>query len=140
MKNKLIFNLKPINICEEEHLNKIIESINKNGYDNDYPIFYSSTHQRLITGSHRYKACEILNVEPYMIDISPQVEAWLYANPELTFDDIDFEEINDYYEDQLYNYFSHYENNYKYGECCQCGMYRDIGKDNDCCVECLFYL
>lgn len=134
---QLTFDLEPVNICCEEHLEAIKRSIKKNGYDDSYPIFYSSRRKKLITGSHRYRACKDLNIEPVMIDISNEVEAYLYAN-DMDFDEIDFEYINDYRLDQLYDYFSHYENDYEYGKCQDCGIYTDISEESKLCVECSY--
>jgi len=130
---------EPINMCLEDHLEDIKEAIRVNGYNEYSMIFYSSIYRKLITGSHRYRACKELGVKPVMIDIGHEVDAYLYAN-NMEFKDLDFEEINDYSYQQLLRHFSHYENDYHYGECAECGTHTSISDNNELCVECNYLI
>ena len=99
-------NLIEVNACTKEHLENIKKSISQKGFVGT-PVFYDKNRNRLLTGSHRYKACQELNTDIEIIDIGDIVERYLNAN-ELEFDEINFEDINDLDEYEIKRYFSQF--------------------------------
>lgn len=86
----------PINKTDPRKVSEIIDSITANGWHGS-PILVSTSHGRLITGSHRLEALKSLDFDPDDLgdvaeDVDDIIDKWCEDN-DSTIDDIDHSDL-----------------------------------------------